>query len=101
MASAPTTKKLSIAGPVGDLEALIDLPGEAEPVGLAVVCHPHPQHGGTMHNKVAHTLARTFARLDFAALRFNFRGTEGSEGNYARRAAPTAGRARRGPRRGE
>jgi alpha/beta superfamily hydrolase len=61
---------------------MLDLPREREPVGAAVVCHPHPQHGGTMHNKVAHTLARTFARLDFAALRFNFRGTEGSEGQW-------------------
>jgi len=46
------------------------------------VCHPHPQHGGTMHNKVAHTLARAFVRTGFAALRFNFRGTEESEGVY-------------------
>ena len=82
MASAPTTKKLSIAGPAGELEALVDLPGEGEPLALAVICHPHPQHGGTMHNKVAHTLARTFARLGFAALRFNFRGNERSEGEY-------------------
>ena len=82
MANAPTTKKLSIAGPAGQLESLIDLPSDAEPIALAIVCHPHPQHGGTMHNKVAHTLSRTFARLGFAALRFNFRGTEGSEGNY-------------------
>lgn len=82
MVSAPSTKKLSIAGPAGELEALIDLPRDAEPVGLAVACHPHPQHGGTMHNKVVHTLSRTHARLGFAALRFNFRGTEGSEGAY-------------------
>jgi alpha/beta superfamily hydrolase len=61
---------------------MLDLPRDTEPVGAAVVCHPHPQHGGTMHNKVAHTLARTFSRLGFAALRFNFRGTEGSEGRW-------------------
>jgi alpha/beta superfamily hydrolase len=61
---------------------MLDLPRDREPIAAAVVCHPHPQHGGTMHNKVAHTLARTFARLDFAALRFNFRGTEGSGGHW-------------------
>ena len=54
----------------------------AQPLGAVVVCHPHPQYGGTMHNKVAHTLARSFVRFGFAALRFNFRGTEGSEGDY-------------------
>ena len=82
MSSAPSTSKLAIAGPAGHLEALIDAPRNEDPVALAVVCHPHPQHGGTMHNKVAHTLARSFARLGIAALRFNFRGTEGSSGDY-------------------
>jgi alpha/beta superfamily hydrolase len=76
------TQKLSLPGPVGQLEAILELPADGEVRALAVVCHPHPQHGGTMHNKVAHTLARSFLRLGFAALRFNFRGTEGSEGQY-------------------
>lgn len=79
---APQSQKLSVAGPAGRLEAIIDMPARAIPHGTAVVCHPHPQHGGTMRNKVVHTLARAFARMDFAALRFNFRGTEGSEGDY-------------------
>lgn len=78
----PKTTKTSLAGPVGSLEAILETPAEREPVGAVVVCHPHPQYGGTMHNKVAHTLARSFLRLDFAALRFNFRGTEGSAGEY-------------------
>ena len=82
MNRVPRTEKLDIAGPAGRLEAIYELPGGVEPVGAAVVCHPHPQHGGTMHNKVAHTLARAFLRSDCAALRFNFRGTEGSEGHY-------------------
>ena len=82
MPQPPGTQELSIAGPVGRLEALLDRAADAAPVAVAVVCHPHPQHGGTMHNKVAHTVARAFAKLDFAALRFNFRGTEGSEGRY-------------------
>ena len=78
----PTTQKLDIAGPAGKLEAIFEFPGDGEILGAAVVCHPHPQHGGTMHNKVAHTLARSFVRSGFAVLRFNFRGTEGSEGQY-------------------
>ena len=69
-------------GPVGKLEAIVDTPRDTELRGRAVVCHPHPQHGGTMHNKVAHTLARAFVRSGFTTLRFNFRGTEDSEGHY-------------------
>tara|TARA_R110000782_G_scaffold39383_6_gene91526 strand:- start:200 stop:841 length:642 start_codon:yes stop_codon:yes gene_type:complete len=82
MPKPPQAEKLFIDGPTGRLEALLERPPEQEPVGNVVVCHPHPQHGGTMHNKVAHTLARAFLRLGFSALRFNFRGTEGSEGSY-------------------
>lgn len=82
MNSLPASQKLDIAGPAGKLESILEYPGEGEILGAAVVCHPHPQHGGTMHNKVAHTLARSFVRSGFAVLRFNFRGTEGSEGEY-------------------
>ena len=82
MSKSPASEKLFINGPVGRLEAVLDSPRDGVPAGRAVVCHPHPQHGGTMHNKVAHTLARSFVRLQFAALRFNFRGTEESEGRY-------------------
>jgi alpha/beta superfamily hydrolase len=78
----PRSSKTSIPGPVGLLEAIVETPDDVAPIGVAVVCHPHPQHGGTMHNKVAHTLARSFVRMGYAALRFNFRGTEGSEGIY-------------------
>jgi len=78
----PQSQKISIRGPAGELEAILESPGDAEIKGVAVVCHPHPQHGGTMHNKVAHTLARSFVRSEFAVLRFNFRGTEGSDGVY-------------------
>jgi len=78
----PKSQKISIRGPAGELEAILESPGDTAIKGVAVVCHPHPQHGGTMHNKVAHTLARSFVRSNFAVLRFNFRGTEGSEGVY-------------------
>lgn len=82
MPKPPKTEKLFIDGPAGRLEAILERPGEQDSVGSVVVCHPHPQHGGTMHNKVAHTLARAFVRAGFTALRFNFRGTENSEGSY-------------------
>ncbi len=82
MPKSPQAEKLFIDGPTGRLEAILEYPAEGEVVGSVVVCHPHPQHGGTMHNKVAHTLARAFLRLGFSALRFNFRGTEKSEGAY-------------------
>jgi alpha/beta superfamily hydrolase len=82
VATAPVSEKLFINGPVGRLESILDEPRDGPIRGCAVVCHPHPQHGGTMHNKVAHTLARAFVRLGFRTLRFNFRGTEASEGTY-------------------
>lgn len=82
MAKPPVSEKLFIDGPAGRLEAILELPAEGEVAANVVVLHPHPQHGGTMHNKVAHTLARAFIGESFAALRFNFRGTEGSEGTY-------------------
>ena len=82
MSKHPVIEKLFIEGPVGRLEAVLERPGDGALEGAAVICHPHPQHGGTMHNKVAHTLARSFVRSGFEALRFNFRGTEQSEGHF-------------------
>jgi alpha/beta superfamily hydrolase len=82
MSTAPVSEKLFIDGPVGRLEVILDTPRDEPVSGRAVVCHPHPQHGGTMHNKVVHTLARAFGRQGFEVLRFNFRGTEASDGVY-------------------
>lgn len=82
MSKPPHVDKLFLEGPAGRLEAILEFASGDAPHGAAVVLHPHPQHGGTMHNKVVHTLARAFVRLGFATLRFNFRGTEGSEGEY-------------------
>jgi alpha/beta superfamily hydrolase len=82
MVKAGKAESIFIAGPAGRLQCLFELPADRAPVGKVVVCHPHPQHGGTMHNKVAHTLARAFVRMGFASLRFNFRGTEASEGHF-------------------
>ncbi len=82
MPKVSAAEKLFIDGPAGRLEAIIESPDTDEAIGSVVVCHPHPQHGGTMHNKVAHTLARSFVRMGYMALRFNFRGTEASDGVY-------------------
>jgi len=82
MAKPPRAERLFIDGPAGCLEAILELPADRAASGSVVVCHPHPQHGGTMNNKVAHTLARAFVHSGFAALRFNFRGTGKSEGVY-------------------
>lgn len=78
----PQTERLTIAGPAGALECAIDRPAGA-PRGVAVVCHPHPLHGGTMDNKVAQTLARAFVQLGYQAVRFNYRGVGASEGGFA------------------
>src|SRR5438552_13678872 len=71
-----------IPGPAGALEAKTTRPaGEAK--GTAVVCHPHPLYGGTMENKVVHTLARSFDDLALQTVRFNFRGVGASAGVFA------------------
>ena len=75
------TVRQTIAGPAGAIECAIDAPGEPSR-GTAVVCHPHPQHGGTMDNKVAQTLARAFVQLGYRAVRFNVRGVGGSQGAW-------------------
>jgi len=79
----PPAQALSLPGPAGALEALLDAPrkGAAAPA-FGVVCHPHPLHGGTFHNKVVHTLARALNELGIPALRFNFRGVGASAGSY-------------------
>ncbi len=82
MSRQAVNEKLFLEGPAGKLEGILERPGDGALQGCAIVCHPHPQHGGTMHNKVAHTLARAFVRSGFEVLRFNFRGTERSEGRY-------------------
>lgn len=79
------TEHFLIPGPVGQLQCALDLPDTdqfAAPVGLALVAHPHPLYGGSMDNKVAQTLARTFTGLGYAAVRMNFRGVGQSEGSH-------------------
>jgi hypothetical protein len=76
------TQRQSIAGPSGAIECALDMPAGALR-GVAVICHPHPQHGGTMDNKVVQTLARAFVQLGCSAVRFNFRGVGASAGAWA------------------
>ncbi|MCC7156121.1 MAG: alpha/beta fold hydrolase [Bryobacterales bacterium] len=73
---------VSIAGPAGRLEGLLEEPGGRDPAMAAVVCHPHPLHGGTMHNKVVYRIARGLRRAGAVVLRFNFRGVNLSEGAH-------------------
>ncbi|MFQ5547140.1 MAG: alpha/beta hydrolase [Woeseia sp.] len=78
----PLLENIFLQGPAGRLEAILESQRGLEPLATAVVCHPHPAHGGTMHNKVVHTLARAFVGQRFDVLRFNFRGAGSSEGEY-------------------
>jgi len=64
------------------LEGLIAIPAGADAIPAAVVCHPHPQYGGSMHNNVVEAVLEAFWRRSFATLRFNFRGVGASEGEY-------------------
>ncbi len=73
----------SVDGPAGSLECAVDLPASGSTLrGLAVLCHPHPLHGGTMDNKVVQTLARALVSLGFRCVRFNFRGIGASAGAW-------------------
>jgi hypothetical protein len=72
---------LSIPGPAGSLEALL-VEGRPEARYAALICHPHPRGGGTMHNKVVYRAAKTMQSLGLSTLRFNFRGTGLSEGDH-------------------
>ena len=75
------TERSFCQGPAGRIECAVDTPAEAS-VGVAVICHPHPQHGGTLDNKVAQTLARAAVQLGWRAVRFNFRGVGQSGGAW-------------------
>lgn len=82
----PLHRSLFLAGPAGRLEALLwDAPrtdGNAATPLAAVVCHPHPLFGGTMHNKVVYQVAKSLHRFGLPVLRFNFRGAGASAGEH-------------------
>jgi uncharacterized protein len=79
----PETASFMLRGPAGKLECVSDI---AEPScarrGVAVICHPHPVHGGTMHNKVVTMVERALRESGLDTVRFNFRGIGASEGSY-------------------
>ena len=79
-------KEFFIAGPAGQIQATCHKPDEqgilVDQKKVAVICHPHPQHGGTMDNKVVTTLMRTYRDLGITLVRFNFRGVGKSQGEF-------------------
>lgn len=76
------TRRLLWPGPAGAIEVAVDDP-TGPPRGLALVCHPHPLHGGTLDNKVVQTVARALVQCGWRAVRFNVRGVGRSEGVWA------------------
>jgi len=79
------SSNLFLSGPAGRLEAILWTPTRSAPPELAaVLCHPHPLFGGTLHNKVVYHAAKTLDALGIPVLRFNFRGAGLSAGKHDR-----------------
>lgn len=78
---------VDIPGPAGQLEGLINAKSEGEPRAIAVLAHPLPSGGGTMHTKAVFHAAKALARIDVPVLRFNFRGVGRSTGAFSNGAA--------------
>lgn len=75
------TESLLVHGPVCKIELAVDRPAQPRAQGgVAVISHPHPLFGGTMHNKVVQTLARAFVQAGWVTVRYNFRGVGQTEG---------------------
>ena len=79
---APAIEAVSVEGPAGILEARVETPAQDSGDRVAVICHPHPQYGGTMDNKVVHTVAAGFRDRGIPSVRFNFRGVGSSDGAF-------------------
>jgi uncharacterized protein len=85
MTIAHDTRNFFLEGPAGRIEAILWTPlGAAHPPLAAVVCHPHPLFGGTLHNKVVYQTAKALDALGIPVLRFNFRGAGMSAGVHDR-----------------
>src|SRR6202790_1413182 len=83
MSAAHDSKNFFLQGPAGPLEALLWTPASSgAPALAALVCHPHPLFGGTLHHKVVYNAAKALDALGVAVLRFNFRGTGLSAGTH-------------------
>ena len=80
-AQAGSIRSLSLDGPAGKLEALLN-EGLSNATHAAVVCHPHPVYGGTLHNKVVFHTMKALHSFGFPVLRFNFRGAGLSQGEH-------------------
>lgn len=80
--AASRLREVTLAGPAGVLEGLLQERDPHDHALAAVVCHPHPLHGGTLHNKVVHRIASVLHELGAAVLRFNFRGVGRSQGTH-------------------
>lgn len=73
--------ELRLPGPAGAIEALVDVPEPQHArAGTVIIAHPHPLHGGSMHNKVVVMVERSLRELGLHSVRFNFRGVGASEG---------------------
>lgn len=80
--TAPRIETFFLPGPAGRVECFLKHPAGTPARGAAVVCHPHPLFGGTLHNKVVHAAAEALVGLGLPALRFNFRGVGRSAGRH-------------------
>src|SRR6266540_1897370 len=78
----PRIERFFLAGPAGRIECMLKRPGGPAGDSVAVVCHPHPLFGGTMHNKVVHAAAEAIVQAGIPVLRFNFRGAGRSAGRH-------------------
>lgn len=83
MSAAHDSRNFFLEGPAGRLEAILWTPSLVRAPLSAVVCHPHPLFGGTMHNKVVYQAAKSLDALGLPVLRFNFRGAGLSAGEHA------------------
>ena len=81
MIPVPPIERVTISGPAGSIEAVVEDVGAATS-RCALICHPHPSFGGTMENKVVTTLGRALRETGIPTLRFNFRGVGSSAGEY-------------------
>jgi len=82
MATARRIESHLLDGAAGKVEALLEEPESGEPREVCLICHPHPLHGGTMHNKVVYRMARALRGSGSVVLRFNFRGVGKSQGQH-------------------
>src|ERR1700758_4802507 len=84
MTQSHESRHFFLAGPAGRLEAILWSPSAGSPSMAALVCHPHPLFGGTMHNKVIYQTAKSLDAFGIPVLRFNFRGAGLSAGVHDR-----------------